>query len=186
MALSSMEAPIEPRLAERLQTTYLLSQPPATPRHFAELLRARLDADPRSREFLRRVRDGSAVIGETRVDRGQTVVIPGEREANVMCGYDSLMTAVLRGRGIVRAACFHCGEPVEVHIEGDRVTRVEPATAVFWLGDGPKGIPVCDHFNLFPSLDHLTAWLEGNPEELGVPLSVESAILLCARAKAGL
>ena len=183
MQESTPDAPFEPRLAERFRTTYRLAKAPRTPNEFADFWRDRLDADPRMRELFRRVRDGTAVIGETAANRGQVVFLPDGRKANVMCGYDSLMTAVLRGRGSVHAACFHCGERTEVHIEEGRSVRIMPETAVFWLGDGPRGIQVCDHLNLFPSLDHLAAWLRADPEELGIALSVPAAVELCSRMK---
>lgn len=177
------QTPFDPSLAERLKSTYRLARAPRDPSEFVDLWRDRIDADPRIRERFRRVRDGTAVIGETTANRGQVVFLPDGRKANVMCGYDSLMTAVLRNGGIVHAACFHCGERTEVHIVEDRPVRILPETAVFWLGDGPRGIPVCDHLNLFPSLDHLAAWLNGKAEELAVALAAAVAVELFVRMK---
>ena len=70
---------------------------------------------------------------------------------------------------------------MEVRIKDGGAVDVSPASTVFWLGDGPKGIPVCDHLNLFPDLEHLRGWLETNPDELGIPLGFVDAVRLLDR-----
>jgi len=55
-----------------------------------------------------------------------------------MCGFDSLATALLRGHGLVRASCLHCGQRMEVRIEGAKVASASPPSTVFWLGEAPK------------------------------------------------
>ena len=170
--LSLPEAMLDPRLSERFRTAYKLGEPPRTLSAFARLLAER------TRGWLERVRSGDRVIGQTDMERGQSVALADGAATNVMCGYDALMTAVLRGQGLVPASCFHCGAKMEVHIEDGRAVDASPATTVFWLGDGPKGLPVCDHLNLFPDLEHLRGWLETNPDELGVPLLVVDAVKL--------
>ncbi len=40
------------------------------------------------------------------------------------------------------------------------------------------GNPVCDHVHLLPDREHLDGWLEANPDEMGVSMSVEEAIAL--------
>ncbi len=127
-------------------------------------------------DFVERVRAGDAIMGECDLDRGQAVVLEEDREVGVMCGYDALFTVLARGQGGVLASCLHCGERMEARIADGGLASVSSPSIVFWLGDGPRGIPVCDHLNLFPDLEHLKAWLETNPEELGVPLPLGEAV----------
>ncbi len=167
---------LDPRLSERLKETYNLQRTPTTVADFVELGRTMIKATPELRQFLMSVRAGKAVVGQTEADRGQSFITPEGREARVMCGYDSLSTALLRGEGIVRASCFHCKEKMEIEIKGGKIASASSPSIVFWFGDGPKGIPVCDHLNLFPDRDHLAAWLRMNPEELGVAFTLDEAV----------
>ena len=96
-----------------------------------------------------------------------------------MCGYDALMNALLRGAGVIKGTCVHCGEAMEFELLGDDITRQSTSDLTFWLGTGPIGAPgnpVCDHLHLFPDRMHLDGWLEANPRELGVALRLEEAI----------
>lgn len=176
-----MDRTLDPECAERLQHTYGLERPPSTVGEYAELARRRIASSPELLAFLRQVREGAAAIGETEADRGQRVQTEDGSETGVMCGYDALATALLRGGGTVRASCFHCGERMEATLRDGALVDASPSSIVFWLGDGPKGIPVCDHLNLFPNEDHLDAWLATNPEELGAALSLPEAVALIGR-----
>ena len=172
---------LEPRLGERLQRIYMLARSPSTISEFGELLTERSLSRPEGREFIEGVRSGRAVIGETEEDHGYSVVLPEGRKAKVFCAFDTLMTAVLRGAGTSHGACPHCGEEMEVTVEERRVASASAPSLVFWLGAGPEGAPgnpVCDHLHLFPSREHLTAWLDNQPEELGVALPVSDALAL--------
>ena len=166
----------DPRLSERFQKTLGLSSSPATIEELIALGRKRYESGSELGNYYRSVASGDRVIGETDADRGQSIALPDGREVKVMCSYDSLMTAVLRGRGSVEAACPHCGEKMRVTVVDGSVTDTSSESIVFWLGDGPVGIPICDHFNLFPDLEHLGAWLSGNVQELGVPLALSDAV----------
>jgi hypothetical protein len=165
----------DPRLSKRLKETYKLSKLPTTLDEFIELGRAIVQASPELQEYIERIKSGEVVVGETETDRGQSVVLPDGREVRVMCGYDALTTLLLQGQGTFHASCVHCGEKMEVRIEKGKIESSSSLTIVFWFGDGPKGIKICDHLNLFPDLEHLFAWLETNPEELGVPILLHDA-----------
>lgn len=181
-----MPLALDPELAQRLMRTYRLAKPPSTLEEYAALSRDRIAASPELRAFFRRVERGEAVIGETSVDRGQRFRGEGGSEVRVMCGYDALATALLRGSGTVLASCPHCGESIVAAIEKGRLEEASPPAILFWFGDGPRGIPVCDHLNLFPDHAHLEAWLATNPEELGVPLPLPEAVALIAKTFEGL
>jgi hypothetical protein len=165
----------DPRLSKRLQATYKLERPPTTLTEFVELGRALIQASPDLQEYIGHIKSGDVIVGETEEDRGQSIVFPNGREVRVMCGYDALTTLLLRGQGVFNASCLHCGAKMEVKIDNGKVFSASSPTIVYWFGDGPKGIPICDHLNLFPDLDHLLSWLETNPEELGVPLLLHDA-----------
>jgi hypothetical protein len=170
------EITFEPRLAKRLQKQYQMEKPPANLTELIKFAKAQVLATPGGREWVASIREGKAAIGETEEDRGHSIVSPDEREVNVMCGYDVLGTTLLRGEGLAKVTCFHCGEKMEILIEDGELVSTSHPSILFWIGDGPKGIPVCDHYNFFPDQNHLDGWLETNPEELGVALSLDEAI----------
>ncbi len=170
------EVIFEPELAERLGKQYRMEKPPANLIELIEHVNAQVRARPGGAEQVAPIREGKVTIGETDAERGQSLVAPDGREVNVMCGYDALATALLRGEGLVKATCFHCGEKMEIQIKNGELVRASHPSILFWLGDGPKGIPVCDHYNFYPDREHLDGWLETNPEELGVSLSLDEAV----------
>ncbi len=176
----------EPRLAERIQKQYKMKKPPVNLTHLIEHVKAQVLATPGAKEQISSIRTGTMTIGQTDSDRGQSIVAPDGREVKVMCGYDALSTALLRGEGLVKATCFHCGEKMEIQIEGGELVRSSHSTILFWLGDGPKGIEVCDHYNFFPDRKHLDGWLETNLEELGVSLPLKDIIEFMKFANEGL
>ena len=107
---------------------------------------------------------------------------------NVMCGYDALETAVLRGRGLIDAACPHCGERMEIRVEESRIAKASPPSTVFWFGAPPRdapGNPVCDHLHLFPTREHLAAWLRTQRDELGVEMPVTEAVQFLRNMSSG-
>lgn len=171
---------LDPRLAGRLHQVWRLARPPRSLEDFIGLFR---DSD-RYEGYRDRVKEGRA-IGETSARRGQSIVFPDGREANVMCGFDSMVTALLIGEGTVRASCRHCGERMEMTISDTRLAGASSTSILWWFGEGPKGFHICDHTNFFPDMDHLTSWLEDNPEELGVPIPLEEAVEFIARMAAG-
>jgi hypothetical protein len=140
--------------------------------------------NPEGPKYIEAVRSGKVVVGETGEEHGYSIDKEGHR-VNVSCAYDALHTAVIRGTGLIKAACPHCGEIMEVRIEGIRVVSSSPQSIVYWLGAPPEdapGNPVCDHLHLFPTREHLKAWLETQRDELGVEMTVEEAVDFYAQA----
>lgn len=168
---------LEPRLGGRLQRIYGLAKKPVTLAEYIALGRELVMSQPEGRKFIEAVRSGKAVIGETVEERGYSIDKDGHR-VNVMCAYDALHTAVIRGQGLIHAACPHCGERMEIRVEGSRVVNASPPSIVYWLGAPPEdapGIPTCDHLHFFPSSEHLEAWLQTQRDELGVEMPVKEA-----------
>ena len=172
-----LETRLDPELGKRLEHVYKLSRQPTTLGEVRELFKAKRD-NPDIEAYVEKVRTGEAVIGACRSDTPYANVL-AEGEVDVMCGYDALMNALLRGAGIIKGNCVHCGEAVELELQGDDITRQSTPELVFWLGTGPIGAPgnpVCDHLHLFPDRAHLEGWLEANPDELGVAMRIAEAI----------
>jgi hypothetical protein len=165
----------DPRFSKRLKETYKLAKPPSTLDEYIKLGRAIVQASPELQEYIEHIKSGEIIVGETETDRGQSLILPDGRKVKVMCAYDALTTLLLRGEGTFHASCIHCGEKMEIRIEKSKIVNASSPTIVYWFGDGPKGIKICDHLNLFPNLEHLLAWLETNPEELGVPILLHDA-----------
>lgn len=140
------------------------------------LMRERGEREPTLRELFEQVRLGNAVLGECSEDHGYSIVLPGRGEVRVMCAYDALMTAALRREGKVRGSCPHCGEKVVVQIENGEVNQASPPSIIFWLGTGSRGNPICDHLHLFSDSEHLQAWVEEQPDELGAAVPINEVV----------
>jgi hypothetical protein len=141
-------------------------------------------SNPEGPKYIEAIRSGKVMVGETGEERGYSIDKEDHR-VNVSCAYDALHTAVIRGQGLIKAACPHCGEKMEIRVEGSQVATVSPQSTVYWLGAPPEdapGNPVCDHPHLFPMRDHLKAWLQTQRDELGVEMTVKEAADFYAQA----
>jgi len=137
-------------------------------------------------DFVQQIKAGKAAIGECGEKHGYSLTMADGCTVEVMCAYDALMTSVLQGKGNVHAGCAHCGEKMEVRIEGVKVSKSSPPSIVFWLGAGPQdapGNPICDHLHLFPNQEHLQAWLDSQRDELGVNMPLTEAVRFLARSE---
>ena len=72
------------------------------------------------------------------------------------------------------------GEIVVKTLHG-RVASLEPATAVAWFGqrrkpDGTWRSAGCFHQGFFANLDNLKKWVEQNPYETGMLISISQAL----------
>ncbi|MCH7541716.1 hypothetical protein IH981_02995 [Patescibacteria group bacterium] len=170
------EVAINLKLGQRLKKTFNLSRVPKTVQEFADLGTELVKSSGELKKYVKLIQEGKIVIGETDAKRGQTYVTTDGKKVNVMCGYDMLATSLLRGEGGIQASCFHCGRKMEIKIKNKKITSSSSPSIVYWLGDGPKGIPICDHQNFFPDRKHLEAWLKTNPKELGVALTIGQAV----------
>lgn len=176
--------PIAPRLGERFRDIYGLPKAPSVFREFSDLARAIVADNPEWKKFRDLIRAGKVVIGEVDEDRGYSVALPTGKEANVACGYDAVMTAVLHGRGLVRARCPHCREPMEIRIEDRTVVQSSPNSITFWYGAPPRGVPghpICDHLHIFPDPEHLKAWFRTQTDELGLAIPLDDFVEYAGR-----
>lgn len=46
-----------------------------------------------------------------------------EGEVAMICGYDALMNALLRCAGVIEGNCVHCGEAMELELDGDAISK---------------------------------------------------------------
>ena len=185
---SKLEQALDPRVSERLKESYGLPVAPKTVAEAMEIFRDGMSS-PGQREFIEKIKAGEAVMAETKEDKGYSVVLP-EGEKKVSCGADTILTALLRRQGLVRAACPHCGEKMEFTIEGNRIARTSSPSIAFWMGGGPEkragGVDaevlehgaeeICSHIHLFPNKEHLEAWVKSQKDELGVALSLNEVV----------
>ncbi|MFQ5919528.1 MAG: organomercurial lyase [Thermoplasmata archaeon] len=172
----SQEQSINPELARRLAQVYHLPREPTSMEDYYALVRTTREKNPQMEAYMEKMRKGQVIMGETPADRGYSVSIPEREGVNVMCGYDAVVTAILREEGSAEGACPHCGKAMSVRVKGGQLEHVDPDSIVFWLGTGPPGgpgHPVCDHLHLFPDRSHLRAWVADQPDELGfeIPLA---------------
>ncbi len=176
-----LETALDRELGKRLERVYKLSRRPETLVELQALFREKRN-NPAVEVYLERVRSGAGVIGASSGPTSYRNVL-AEGDVDVMCGYDALMNALLRGAGVVQASCVHCGEAMVFDLRDHDLTRQSTPELLFWLGTGPIGAPgnpVCDHLHLFPDRTHLDGWLEGNPDELGAALPIVEAIAFFA------
>lgn len=177
---------LDPRLAERLREIYRLSRTPQTLDEFGQSLFLQTTTNPRLRDFFQQIKAGKTAIGECSEKHGYSLTMADGRRVEVMCAYDALMSSILQGKGDVHAVCPHCGDRMEVRIEGMRLSESSPRSIVFWLGAGPRdapGNPVCDHLHMFPDDKHLHAWVGSRSGELGVSMSLEEAVQFLVRSE---
>lgn len=180
---------LDPRVSERIKEAYGYPRAPTTLTEVFEIFRDELNT-PRQREFIEKIKSGEAVMAETQKITGYSVILPEGREAKVSCAADPILTSLLRRRGVVRAACPHCREKMEIKIEGNRVANASSPTIVFWLGGGPEkrkgkfdvdvlergAEEICPHIQLFPNREHLAEWLKSQNDELGVAMSLKETV----------
>ncbi|MFW9814240.1 MAG: hypothetical protein ACFFF9_17385, partial [Candidatus Thorarchaeota archaeon] len=131
------EIEFEPELAIRIQKQYQMEKAPANLKELIEFARGQVLANPDGKKWVASVREGMIAIGETDTDRGQSVMSPDGHEVRVMCGYDAIGTALLRGEGLVKVSCFHCGEKMEIQIKDGELAHASHPSVLFWIGDGP-------------------------------------------------
>ena len=174
------EAPrVEPELAGRLERIYGLERRPKGPREFFQLLRVFSKKSPRTKAFLALVRSGKAVIGASERATKDWIIGANGEKVFTYCSYDILMTAILRRESVIGSSCPHCGKAMSIRIKGGKLENFSPKEMMFLWGTGPEGSPgnpMCDHLHLFPSREHMSAWLKSREGEMGFSFKVPDAV----------
>ena len=124
-----LETTLDLELGKRLERVYKLSRRPETLVELQALFREKRN-NPAVEVYLERVRSGAGVIGASSGPTPYRNVL-AEGDVDVMCGYDALMNALLRGAGVVQASCVHCGEAMEFDLrDHDTHPAIRPRAAV--------------------------------------------------------
>ncbi|UQA91153.1 organomercurial lyase MerB [Streptomyces halobius] len=92
------------------------------------------------------------------------------------CALDTLVFPVVLGRiARVTSPCHATGRPVRLTVAPDRLTSVEPATAVVSLvtPDAPASIRTafCNQVHFFATPDAASGWLEEHPGATVLPVA---------------
>lgn len=143
------------------------------------------------------VREALATLPDTEYDDAGRIVGSGltlnptphrfevdGRHLYTWCALDTLMFPAVLGRTAhVASPCHATGTLVQLTVEPDRITRVEPATAVVSLlvPDDVTFVrsSFCDQVHFFASIEATRPWLAEHPEATAVP--VEQALALGLR-----
>ncbi|MGH3312719.1 MAG: organomercurial lyase MerB [Streptomyces sp.] len=98
------------------------------------------------------------------------------QQLHTWCALDTLVfPAVLGQSAQVNSPCHTTGTPVHVSVEPDRVTHVEPATAVVSIvtPEAPASIrsAFCNQVHFFASADAAKPWLAEHPGATVLPVA---------------
>ncbi len=159
---------------------YGLGGRPRNPDDFFRLLKAESSKHSGTKEFLKRVRSKEAVIGRSDVPTKDWIALGRSEKVFTFCSYDTLMTAILRGRSQIGSLCPHCGEAMKVRIRESKLAYFSPKGMVFFWGTGPEGSPgnpMCDHLHLFPDMGHRQEWVKSREGEMGFEFELSEAVL---------
>lgn len=177
--LNKFDEPISVELGKRFKGIYRLSARPNSIRDFAELLKASQKTRPREEIYIQNIREGKQIMGIVLTETKFLFTDSGDTSHFVKCGYDTLITAILSGKGTVQTQCLHCDQKVSIEVDNYEIISSEPRGIQFWFGAPPPGMndnPVCDHLHLFPSEEHLQAWVAQKEREEGVQFSLHEMV----------
>ncbi|MBT8395607.1 MAG: hypothetical protein HKO65_14020 [Gemmatimonadetes bacterium] len=102
------------------------------------------------------------------------VTLADGREVYCMCAIDTFYVPFLNDSDVrIRSNCLHCETEVQLRVEGEEVSSVEPPDTVIWHSGAEYD---CPNTNFFCNLDHLRAWRVRFPGERGQVCTVEDAL----------
>ncbi|MDP8904095.1 MAG: organomercurial lyase MerB [Chloroflexota bacterium] len=102
----------------------------------------------------------------------------GDKTLYAWCAMDTLaFAAILDRRLTIESADHASGEPIRIEVDGRRVLRAEPASAVvsWWVKASGEGVrdKLCNHGHFFTSRESAAGWLADRPG--GHVLSLDEA-----------
>ncbi|SKM29564.1 Alkylmercury (organomercurial) lyase MerB [Mycobacteroides abscessus subsp. massiliense] len=97
------------------------------------------------------------------------------------CALDTLVFPAILGRTAhVTSPCHATGVPVRVTVASDRITHIDPDTAVVSIvtPDAPTSIRAafCDHVHFFATAQAAAPWLAGHPDATVLPVADAHAL----------
>jgi hypothetical protein len=108
-----------------------------------------------------------------------------DQEIYAMCAIDALgVSAMLDQPVTIRSSCAHCGLPVSLEVQGERVVTIQPSSIVIWYQAAEEScIPAtakCPGINFFCQAAHRVEWskahFDSNGHQLTVAVTLERGI----------
>jgi alkylmercury lyase len=98
------------------------------------------------------------------------------RELYTWCALDTLaFPAMLGVSARAESPCHATGQPIHVDVEPDRISSVEPASAVVSIVPRPQAASIrasfCNHVHFFADVDVALPWLAEHPDASIVPVA---------------
>jgi hypothetical protein len=150
----------------------------------AEIYRAIAQLDEKD---LILVRDGQVMLAYpfSGTPTAFRVVLPDGRERYAVCAIDALGVPAMLGHPVtIRSHCYHCREPIEIHVRRDG--PIGGAEIMVWVGE--RGdirqkacTSICRTLNFFRSEEHLRLWCAAHPDIPGAAALLEEAFKVGAR-----
>lgn len=108
------------------------------------------------------------------------------QEVFAMCAMDALgVSAMLDQPMMVHSHCAHCGTPISLEVQGERLATIQPPTVVVWYqsaaADCVPALAKCPGINFFCQAAHREAWGEAHPDSKGDELTLATALERGAR-----
>lgn len=103
------------------------------------------------------------------------------QEVYALCAIDALgVSAMLDQPVTIRSSCAHCGLPVSLEVQGERVVTIQPSSVVIWYQAAEEScVPAtakCPGINFFCQAAHRVAWSKAHPDSNGHQLTVVTAL----------
>jgi hypothetical protein len=103
------------------------------------------------------------------------------QEIFAMCAMDALgVSAMLDQPVLIHSHCAHCGAPILLEIQGERLATLQPPAVVVWYqsaaADCVPAIAKCPGINFFCQAAHRVAWGEAHPDSKGDELTLATAL----------
>jgi hypothetical protein len=103
------------------------------------------------------------------------------REVFAMCAMDALgVSAMLDQVVMIHSHCAHCGAPILLEVQGERLATILPPAVVVWYqsaaADCVPAIAKCPGINFFCQAAHRAAWGEAHPDSKGDELTLATAL----------
>jgi alkylmercury lyase len=98
------------------------------------------------------------------------------RELYTWCALDTLVFPAMLGVcARVESPCRATGQAIHVDVEPDRISSVEPASAVVSIVPRPQSASIrasfCNHVHFFANVDVAQSWLAEHPDASIVPVA---------------
>jgi len=103
------------------------------------------------------------------------------QEIYAMCAMDALgVSALLDQPVMIHSYCAHCGAPILLEAQGERLATIQPPSVVVWYqsaaADCVPAIAKCPGINFFCQAAHRVAWGEAHSDSKGDELTVATAL----------